>query len=169
MKAWKQTSRRKGINEADAQPDDLTARLRYALISAAILSTTAIFIRYLTQTYQLPALVLAFWRDVFVILTLLLVLRLVARPCCIEPPAPRLSGGLWPRAGNLQRVVDSFGGAERRGGGHRAGVLLGGLYCAAGLVAAQRAPGLDQAAGGGLQPGRLRAGGGRAQSSRLAD
>jgi drug/metabolite transporter (DMT)-like permease len=43
-----------------------------ALASAAILSTTAILIRYLTQTYQMPALILAFWRDVFVTLTLLL-------------------------------------------------------------------------------------------------
>ncbi|MCS7060885.1 MAG: DMT family transporter [Anaerolineae bacterium] len=40
-----------------------------ALFSAAILSTTAIFIRHLTQTYQIPALVLAFWRNVFVVLT----------------------------------------------------------------------------------------------------
>lgn len=43
-----------------------------ALVSAVFLSTTAIFIRYLTQTYALPALVLAFWRDSFVALTLLL-------------------------------------------------------------------------------------------------
>jgi len=53
----------------------LTRGYIFALISAAILATTAIFIRYLTQTYQLPALVLAFWRDGFVTLTLLLVLR----------------------------------------------------------------------------------------------
>lgn len=45
-----------------------------AVIAAAILSTTAIFIRYLTQTYQLPALVLAFWRDGLVAVTLLIVL-----------------------------------------------------------------------------------------------
>lgn len=36
------------------------------LVGTAVWSTTAIFIRYLTVTYQLPALVLAFWRDVFV-------------------------------------------------------------------------------------------------------
>ncbi|HEY6102487.1 MAG TPA: DMT family transporter [bacterium] len=47
-----------------------------ALSSAAVLSTTAIFIRYLTQTYRLPALVLAFWRDGFVALTLLVILGL---------------------------------------------------------------------------------------------
>lgn len=45
-----------------------------ALGSAAILSTTGILIRYLTQTYQMPSMVLAFWRDVFVVLTLLPVL-----------------------------------------------------------------------------------------------
>lgn len=44
-----------------------------ALISAAFLATTAIFIRHLTQTYALPALVLAFWRALFVCLTLLIV------------------------------------------------------------------------------------------------
>ncbi len=48
-----------------------------AVVSAAILSTTAIFIRYLTQTYQIPALVLAFWRDTFVMLTLLPVLGVI--------------------------------------------------------------------------------------------
>lgn len=45
-----------------------------ALVSAAFLSTTAIFIRYLTQTYHMPPLVLALWRDGFVAFTLLLVL-----------------------------------------------------------------------------------------------
>jgi drug/metabolite transporter (DMT)-like permease len=48
-----------------------------ALISAFILSTTAIFIRYLTQTYQIPSLVLAFWRDGFVVITLLPILGLL--------------------------------------------------------------------------------------------
>lgn len=48
-----------------------------AFVSAAILSTTAIFIRYLTQTYNMPALVLAFWRDGFVALSLLPALALL--------------------------------------------------------------------------------------------
>ena len=55
----------------------LTRGYLVALVSAAILSTTAIFIRYLTQTYRIPAMVLAFWRDVFVALGLLIVLGLV--------------------------------------------------------------------------------------------
>lgn len=42
-----------------------------ALLSAAVLSTTAIFIRHISQTYDLPALVLALWRDLFVVATLL--------------------------------------------------------------------------------------------------
>jgi len=57
----------------------LTRGYTLALISALILSTTAIFIRYLTQTYHIPALVLAFWRDVFVVLSLLPLLG-VLRP-----------------------------------------------------------------------------------------
>lgn len=47
-----------------------------ALSSAAILSTTAVFIRYLTETYHMPPLLLAFWRSFFVVLTLLLWLGL---------------------------------------------------------------------------------------------
>jgi drug/metabolite transporter (DMT)-like permease len=54
-----------------------------ALASAIILSTTAIFIRYLTENYHLPALVLAFWRDVFVTLTMALVL-LIFRPVLMK-------------------------------------------------------------------------------------
>lgn len=48
-----------------------------ALLSAAILSTTAIFIRYLTQYFQLPALILAFWRDGIVALTVFLAMGLL--------------------------------------------------------------------------------------------
>ena len=48
-----------------------------AVISAVILSTTAIFIRFLTENYQIPAIVLAFWRDLFVALTLVLGLKII--------------------------------------------------------------------------------------------
>ncbi len=54
-----------------------------ALASAAILSLTGIFIRHLTETYRLPALVLAVWRDAFVVLTLLPIL-LIVRPALIR-------------------------------------------------------------------------------------
>jgi drug/metabolite transporter (DMT)-like permease len=50
-----------------------------ALISAAILSTTAVFIRYLYEAYQVPALVLAFWRDLLAALTIAAVLAVVRR------------------------------------------------------------------------------------------
>jgi len=52
----------------------LTRGYTVAVISAVFLSTTAIFIRYLTQTYDVPSLILAFWRDLFVVLTLLVAL-----------------------------------------------------------------------------------------------
>ncbi len=57
----------------------LTRGYAIALASAAILSTTAIFIRYLTQTFGMPALVLACWREGIVALTMLLILALVRR------------------------------------------------------------------------------------------
>ena len=41
-----------------------------ALLAAAILSSTGILIRYLGLRYHLPALVMAFWRDLFVVATL---------------------------------------------------------------------------------------------------
>ncbi|MBN1874908.1 MAG: EamA family transporter [Anaerolineae bacterium] len=67
----------------------LTRGYIIALISAAILSTTAIFIRYLTQTYHIPPLVLAFWRDSFVILTLLPILSL-RHPSILRVKRPHL-------------------------------------------------------------------------------
>lgn len=63
-----------GMTPATTNHTHLTRGYSIALTSAAILSTTAVFIRYLTQTYQIPALVLAFWRDVIVCLTLLAIL-----------------------------------------------------------------------------------------------
>ena len=43
------------------------------------LATTAIFIRYLTLNYQVPALVLTYWRELFVALSLLVVLLFTRR------------------------------------------------------------------------------------------
>jgi len=50
-----------------------------ALVSAVFLSTTSIFIRYLVTNFDMPPLVLAFWRNVFVVSTLVPVM-LVASP-----------------------------------------------------------------------------------------
>ncbi|MCB8985555.1 MAG: DMT family transporter [Ardenticatenaceae bacterium] len=66
-----------------AEQANLTRGYLVALASAAILSTTAIFIRFLTETYQVPPLVLAFWRAVFVVLTLLLAFGLM-RPSLLR-------------------------------------------------------------------------------------
>jgi drug/metabolite transporter (DMT)-like permease len=62
---------------------DLARGHAIALLSAAILSTTAIFIRHLTQAYRMPPLVLALWRDGLVALTLLLGLG-AARPLLLR-------------------------------------------------------------------------------------
>lgn len=61
------------------QKENLNRGYGIALISALILSTTAIFIRYLTQTYALPPLILAFWRELMVAVTLFLVFLMAAR------------------------------------------------------------------------------------------
>jgi drug/metabolite transporter (DMT)-like permease len=60
-----------------------------AVFAAVFLSTTAIFIRYLTQAYSIPALVLALWRDVFVVVALVPALA-VARPGLLRLPARHL-------------------------------------------------------------------------------
>ena len=54
-----------------------------AFASTLFLSTTAIFIRYLTMNFSLPSLILAFWREVFVALILLIVF-LLFRPSLIK-------------------------------------------------------------------------------------
>jgi drug/metabolite transporter (DMT)-like permease len=59
---------------ATSHSSDLTRGYTTALLSAAILSTSAIFIRYLAQAYRMPLLVLAFWRDALAALVLLLVM-----------------------------------------------------------------------------------------------
>ena len=43
----------------------------FAIVGALFLSTTSIIIRHMTLTYQIPALILAFWRNVFVVATLI--------------------------------------------------------------------------------------------------
>jgi drug/metabolite transporter (DMT)-like permease len=66
-----------------SHPSSLARGYTAALLAAAVLSTTAIFIRHLTQTYAIPALVLAFWRDAFVVVTLVPVLQLT-RPVLLK-------------------------------------------------------------------------------------
>ncbi|MCJ7520262.1 MAG: DMT family transporter [Anaerolineaceae bacterium] len=61
-----------------------------ALTSTLFLATTAIFIRYLTLNYQLPALILTFWRELFVA-CFLLIFFLVFKPALLRGARPHLS------------------------------------------------------------------------------
>jgi drug/metabolite transporter (DMT)-like permease len=72
-----------GMSISAIHKTHLTRGYTAAFFSAIILSTTGIFIRYLTQSYQLPALVLAFWRDLFVTFSLLIALRLL-KPALLQ-------------------------------------------------------------------------------------
>jgi drug/metabolite transporter (DMT)-like permease len=64
-----------------------------ALGSAVFLSLTSIFISYLNVNFQLPALVLAFWREVFVALILLAIFSLFQRSLLkgVRPHLPYLA------------------------------------------------------------------------------
>ncbi len=63
----------------------LTRGYSIALISAIILSSTSVLIRYLTRTYGLPAIILAFWRD-FIVSLCLLAWYAVFRPSLLRLP-----------------------------------------------------------------------------------
>jgi len=92
------------IKTITSNRSNLTRGYAIAVASAAILSTTAIFIRHLTQTYRMPALVLAFWRDGLVALTLLAVLSALW---------PALLRGIYPHLRYLIAygfVLASFNG-----------------------------------------------------------
>ena len=65
---------------------DLTRGYLICLTGTVLWSTTAIFIRWLTVTYDLPALVLAFWRDLTLALTLGLVFLVFNRARLKLPP-----------------------------------------------------------------------------------
>lgn len=54
-----------------------------ALLCSVILSTTGVFIRYLTEHYNMPPLVIAFWRDAFTAIVVLAALLLI-RPTLIR-------------------------------------------------------------------------------------
>lgn len=61
------------------QPTRTARGYLIALAATIIWSTTAIFISYLNTAYQLPALVLAFWRDLFVSFGMLVGLLVFSR------------------------------------------------------------------------------------------
>jgi drug/metabolite transporter (DMT)-like permease len=109
---------------------NLTRGYTIALASAVVLSTTAIFIRYLTQTYQLPALVLALWRDGFVALALALGLGL------LSPALLRVKRGYLPflvAFGLVLAVFNSMWTLSVALNGAAVSTVL--AYCSAGFTA----------------------------------
>ncbi len=77
------------MTQPSQSASDLARGYTTALLSAMVLSSTAVFIRYLTETYQLPAVVLAFWRDLFAMLTLAIGLG-IFRPALLKVPRSQL-------------------------------------------------------------------------------
>jgi drug/metabolite transporter (DMT)-like permease len=101
-----------------------------ALISAVILSATAIFIRYLTTTYQIPALVLAFWRELIVALTLLITLGLI-RPAWLRISSTHL--GYLAIFGLMLALFNSLWTLAVSLDGAAVGTVL--VYCSAAFTA----------------------------------
>jgi len=71
------------MNPVHQSKSNLSRGYSFALLSALLLSTTAILIRYLTQNSHIDALVLAFWRDVMAAASILLVL-LIIKPALLR-------------------------------------------------------------------------------------
>ena len=109
----------------------LTRGYTIALISAVFLSTTAIFIRYLTQTYHLPALILAFWRDFFVFLTLLPILALGRRSISLKVSHAHL--GYLVLFGLVLAIFNSLWTLSVTLNGAAVSTVL--AYCSAGFTA----------------------------------
>ncbi len=63
----------------NANNTSVTRGYPIAVLAAVVLSTTAILVRILSANYQMPALVLAFWRDVFAALSMALFFALFRR------------------------------------------------------------------------------------------
>ncbi len=115
---------------SDSARSNLARGYPMALLSALFLSTTAIFIRHLTQTYQLPALVLALWRDIFVVLTLIPVLA-VLRPSLLRMERrhlPYLAG-----YGLVLATFNAFWTLSVAANGAAVATVL--VYCSAGFTA----------------------------------
>jgi drug/metabolite transporter (DMT)-like permease len=101
-----------------------------ALFSALFLSTTAIFIRYLTQTFNMPSLVLACERDGLVALTLLPVLGLL-KPGLIRVKRQHLV--YLAVYGLMQAFFNSFWTLSVALNGAAISTVL--VYCSAGFTA----------------------------------
>jgi drug/metabolite transporter (DMT)-like permease len=113
-----------------ATPASLTRGYAAALAAAGILSTTAIFIRYLTQNYRMPALVLASWRDILVALTLALAL-IVLRPALAR--IQRQDAAFILAYGLMVAVFNSLWTISVAVNGAAISTVL--VYCSAGFTA----------------------------------
>jgi DME family drug/metabolite transporter len=60
------------VLESRSPVSEMTRGYIICLLATVLWSSTAIFIRFLTVTYSIPPLVLAFWRDLFLAITLAL-------------------------------------------------------------------------------------------------
>ena len=114
----------------DIHKTHLTRGYTAAFFSAVILSTTGIFIRYLTQTYQLPALVLAFWRDLFVTFSLLIGLRML-KPTLLRVEGKHLGYLVW--YGLVLAIFNSLWTLSVALNGAAVSTVL--AYCSAGFTA----------------------------------
>lgn len=119
-----------GMSIPAIQKTHLTRGYTAAFFSAVILSTTGIFIRYLTQTYQLPALVLAFWRDLFVTFSLLIALRLL-KPALLRVERKHLPYLVW--YGLVLAIFNSLWTLSVAMNGAAVSTVL--AYCSAGFTA----------------------------------
>ncbi|MBE2219913.1 MAG: EamA family transporter [Anaerolineae bacterium] len=108
----------------------LTRGYTVALISAVLLSTTAVFIRYLTQNYAIEPLVLAFWRALFVVLTLLVALALFKRKLL---HVPRTHWGYLAIYGLVLAVFNSLWTLSVAQNGAAVATVL--VYCSAAFTA----------------------------------
>lgn len=60
------------------EPAQFARGYSIAIFGIILWSSTGVFIRYLTETYRIPPLVLAFWRDLFLVLVLAFVFILAS-------------------------------------------------------------------------------------------
>jgi drug/metabolite transporter (DMT)-like permease len=68
------------MHSAQTQPASMLSRgYMICLVGITFWSTTGILIRYLTENFQMPPLILAFWRDFIVAAALLVALKLAGR------------------------------------------------------------------------------------------
>jgi len=118
------------MSTSSTQPANLARGYTAALFSAGFLSTTAIFIRYLTLTYQLPALVLACWRDFFVAASLLPILGIL-RPKLLRVDRKHLAYLL--AYGFLLAIFNSLWTVSVTLNGAAVSTVL--AYCSAGFTA----------------------------------